>query len=127
MHFNDGLWAFLPKGEQEDDGSTGPGFVERLPSETRPLTTKDTDNELIAAAVTYASLPTFKDSVNSILRCLNVRNVANPECMFPPPPSVANIACSVLFDFAAAFPSVLQAWLLSVLQAIQAPVGFINT
>ena len=60
MHFNDGLWAFLPKGEQEDDGSTGPGFVERLPSETRSLTMKNTDNKLIAAAVTYASIPTFK-------------------------------------------------------------------
>ena len=65
MHFNDGLWAFLPKGEQEDDGSTGPGFVERMPSETRPLTMKNTDNKIIAAAVTYASIPTFKDTVNS--------------------------------------------------------------
>lgn len=43
-----------------------------------------------------------------------------------PPHSVAN-ACTVLFDFAAAFPSVLEAWPLSVLIAIQAPVGFINT
>ena len=47
--------------------------------------------------------------------------------MYAPPHSVANIACSVLFDFAAAFPSVLQAWLLFVLRAIQAPEGFINT
>ena len=110
MHFSDGMLAFSPKGEQEDDGSTGPGFVERLPSETRPLTMKNTDNKLIAAAVTYASIPTFKDTVNCIqqgfvpgrnfvgnvvqldfesrvnaLRCLNDRNVANPECMFPPP------------------------------------------
>ena len=46
-----------------------------------------------------------------------------------PPHSVANIACSILFDFAAAFPSVFQDWLLSVLlaMAIQAPAGFINT
>ena len=154
MHFNDGLWAFLPKGEQEDDSSTastGPGFVERLPTEARPLTMKNTDSKLIAAAVTYASNRTFKGTVNSIqqgfvpgrnfvgnvvqrdfesrvnaLRCLNDRNVANPECMLPPH-SVANIACSVLFDFAADFPSVLQAWLLSVLQAIQAPARFIKT
>ena len=151
MHFNDGLWAFLPKGEQEDDGSTGPGFVERLPSEARPLTTKNTDKKLIAAAVTFASIPTFRDTVNSIqqgfvpgrnfvgnavhldfesrvnaLRCLNDRNVSNPECMLPLR-SVASIACSVLFDFAAAFPSVFQDWLLSVLLAIQAPAGFINT
>ena len=68
MHFNDGLWAFLPKGEQEDDGSSGPGFVERMPSETRPLTMKNTDNKLIAAAVTYATIPTFKDTVNNILQ-----------------------------------------------------------
>ena len=47
--------------------------------------------------------------------------------MYVPPHSVANIACSVLFDFAAAFPSVFQAWLLLVLKAIQAPEGFINT
>ena len=33
----------------------------------------------------------------------------------------------MLFDFAAAFPSVLQAWLLLVLKAIQAPEGFMNT
>ena len=66
MHFNDGLLAFLPKGEQEDDGSNGPGFAERLLSETRPLTMKNTDNKLIAATVTYASIPTFKDTVNSI-------------------------------------------------------------
>ena len=47
--------------------------------------------------------------------------------MHAPPHSVGNLACSVLFDFAAAFPSVLQAWLLLVLTAIQAPEGFINT
>ena len=112
---------------------------------------KNTDNKLIAAAVTYASIPTFKDTVNSIqqrfvpgrnfvgnivhldyesrvraLRCLSNRNVSNPECMLPPH-SVASIACTVLFDFAAAFPSVFQDWLLSVLVAIQAPTGFINT
>ena len=150
-HFNDGLWAFLPKGEQEEDGTSGPGFVERMPGETRPLTMKNTDNKLVAAAVTYASIPTFKNTINSIqqgfvpgrnfvgnvvhldfesrvnsLRCLNDRNVSNPECMLPPH-SVAKIACSVLFDFAAAFPSVFQEWLLSVLLAIQAPAGFINT
>ena len=112
---------------------------------------KNTDNKLIAAAVTYASIPTFKDTVNSIqqgfvpgrnfvgnvvhldfesrvnaLRCLSNRNVSNPGCMLPPH-SVASIACSVLFAFAAAFPSVFQDWLLSVLLAIQAPAGFINT
>ena len=64
-HFNDGLWAFLPNGEQEDDGSAGPGCGERLPNETRPLTMKNTDNKLIAAAVTYAAIPTFKDTVNN--------------------------------------------------------------
>ena len=151
LHSNDGLLAFLPEGGQEDDGSAGPGFVERVPSETRPLTMKNTDNKLIAAAVTYAAIPTFKDTVNIIqqgfvpgrnfvgnvvqldfesrvnaLRCFNNRNDANPECMLPPH-SVGNLACSVLFDFAAAFPSVLQAWLLFVLKAIQAPEGFINS
>ena len=70
---------------------------------------KNTDNKLIAAAVTYDAIPTFKDTVNNIqqgfvpgrnfvgnvvqldfesrvnaLRCLNNRNVANPECMLPP-------------------------------------------
>ena len=134
--FNDGLWAFLPKGEQEDDGSSGPGFVERQPGETRPLTMKNTDNKLIAAAVTYATIPTFKDTVNPIqqgfvpgrnfvvnvvqldlesrvnaLRCLCSRNVSSPADLLPPH-SVANLACTLLFDFAAAFPSVLQSWLL---------------
>ena len=66
----------------------------------------------------------FESRVNA-LRCLSYRNVTNPECMLPPH-SVANIACSLLFDFAAAFRSVLQAWLLMVLQAIQAPVGLIS-
>ena len=49
-----------------------------------------------------------------------------PSACFPPH-SIANIACSVLLDFAAAFPLVFQAWLLSVLLAIQAPAGFVNT
>ena len=108
--FNDGLWAFLPKGEQEDDGSSGPGFVERMPGETRPLTMKNTDNKLIAAAVTYATIPTFKATVNPIqqgfvpgrdfvvnvvqldlesrvnaLRCLCSRNVSSPADPLPPP------------------------------------------
>ena len=112
---------------------------------------KNTDSNLIASAVTYATIPTFKDTVNSIQqgfvpgrhfvgnvvqlgyesrvnasRCPNEKNASNPECMLPPH-SVAKIACTVLFDFAAAFPSVLQTWLLSVLIAIQAPIGFINT
>ena len=47
--------------------------------------------------------------------------------MHASPPFGANIACSVLFDFPAAFPSVFQAWLLSVLLAIQAPAGFVDT
>ena len=109
---------------------------------------KNTDTQLIAASVTYASIPTFKDTVNSIqqgfvlgrnfvgivvqldfesrvnaLRCLNSRNASsNTECMLPPH-SVASLACPLLLDFAAAFPSVLQAWLRMVLQAIQAPCG----
>ena len=33
----------------------------------------------------------------------------------------------MLFDFAAAFPSVLKSGLLAVLYAINAPLGFINT
>ena len=109
LHFNDGLRAFLPKGEQEDDGSAGPGCVEKLPCEPRPLTMKNTDNKIITAAVNYAAIPTFKDTVNKIQqgfvpgrnfvgnvvqldfesrvnasRCLNNRNVANSECMLPP-------------------------------------------
>ena len=112
---------------------------------------KNTDNNLIAAAVTYASIPIFKDTVNSIqqgfapgcnfvgnvvqlgfesrvnaLRCLSSRNASsNTDCMLPPH-SVASLAYSLLFYVAAAFPSVLQAWLLMVLQAIQAPVGLIR-
>ena len=94
---------------------------------------KSTDNKLIAAAVTYAAIPTFRDTVNNIeqgflpghnfvgkvvqldfesrvnaLRCSNNKDDANPECMLPPH-SVGNLACSVLFAFAAAFPLVLQA------------------
>ena len=112
---------------------------------------KNTDNKLIAAAVTYATIPTFKATVNPIqqgfvpgrnfvanvvqldlesrvsaLRCLNARDASSPSDLLPPH-SVASLACSLLFDFAAAFPSVLQSWLLSVLRAIQAPLGFINT
>ena len=70
---------------------------------------KNTDNKIIASALTYATIPTFKDTVNNIqqgfvpgrnfvgnvvqidfesrvnaLRCFNDRNDANPECMLPP-------------------------------------------
>ena len=62
-HFNDGLLAFLPKGAHGDDGSGGPGLVGRMPGETRPLTMKNIDNKVIAAAVTYASIPTFQASI----------------------------------------------------------------
>ena len=89
---------------------------------------KNTDKKLIAAAVTYATIPTFKGTVDSVqqgfvpgrnsvrnvvqldfesrvnaLRCLNDRNADNPECMLPPH-SVAKIACTVSFDFAALSP-----------------------
>ena len=49
-----------------------------------------------------------------------------PLRTFCPPTRFANLACTLLVDFAAAFPSVLQSWLLSVLRAVNALIGFIN-
>ena len=43
-----------------------------------------------------------------------------------PSHSVAMLACIVLFDFAAAFPSVIHKWIRMVLHAAEAPEGLIN-
>ena len=59
------------------------------------------------------------------LRCLRRRNQTDLGCLLPDH-SVASIACLILFDFAAAFPSVFHDWIFIILEAIKAPIGFVN-
>jgi len=55
---------------------------------------------------------------------MSQRNAKSPETMLPAH-SIAKISCLVLFDYAAAFPSVIHMWIRMVLHAVQAPTALI--
>ena len=57
---NDGLFVFIPKGEEKDDNMQAPGVVFRHPSETRPLTLKNVDNKIIAGLINWCISPVVK-------------------------------------------------------------------
>ena len=145
--FNFGIWAFVPKGEEEDDQSNGVLF--RHPLDTRPLAMKCTDNKAVCASTCYALSPVTRSCTSALqracpgrqlgqniieldvesrvlaMRCLDSRETHSMEGNIPPH-QVARLACLMLFDFAAAFPSVFHAWIFLVLKFIKAPIGFVN-
>ena len=141
MNFNHGLFVFIPKivGAIAD-------AIFCHPLELRPLTLKNTDNKIIAGILNWCVHPIVPKTACSLQRgfVAGRQLVQNPVDLdfaarldalrFSADPShnlgfmsklsikkvglVGSIPIMLLFDFAAAFPSVRHRWLMFVLWKI---------
>ena len=146
---NLGIWIF-PRKKPSPSLDPPPMPLHLAPKETRSLTLKCTDNKAncsttIACIAPLTKLTTHSSQngfvpgrqllqnpvdidtcsrINAFL-CMARRSVASLDA--PLDPLLASLlAITALFDFAAAFPSIIHQWIFLVLEAIQAPSGFIN-
>ena len=145
---NEGETVFIPKGQEDDDGRVFKDTVFRAATETRPLTLKNSDNKIVAAVANYAISPTIQkcasvvqngfvhgrqlaqnivdlDHASRVYACRghSVKHpfdsvVASNESF-----CLGQVPVTVPFDFAAAFPSVVHAWLFIVIRYIKMPEG----
>ena len=147
---NDGLMVFIDKLKDETSLSAQPKVVFRHPSETRPLTLKQGDNKHVAATLNFCISPAIVDgaidtqrgfvsgrqlSQNTVdldfhgrkhaLEYFGKSNLKETDMLRVPTKGIAEmIPLLLLFDYAAAFPSVAHAWLFLVLDAIKLWRGF---
>ena len=147
-----GVQAYIPKGTEDEDGDPDANDVShvfRKAGDLRPITLKNDDAKACNATIARAYRPTMKASTSKFqrgfkpgaqitqncveldlesrihaIRCMSQRNAKSPETMLPGH-SIAKISCLVLFDYAAAFPSVIHMWVRMVLHAVQAPTALI--
>ncbi len=137
--FNASLLVFLPKGEFEGDATE----VIRSEMDNRPLSLKNTDNKILAGIQVRAFrrhairntniiqrgfVPTRNflenvvdlDSASRIFSMHFLNQCYNPCAHLPLIPILP------LFDFMAAFPSVIHEWIFLCLRHRGFPIGFIN-
>ena len=146
---NLGVWIF-PRKKPSTSLDPPPLPLHLAPKETRSLTLKCTDNKAncsttIACISPLTKLTTHSSQngfvpgrqllqnpvdidtcsrINAFI-CMARRSVSTIDA--PLDPLLASLlAITALFDFAAAFPSIIHEWIFLVLEAIQAPRGFIN-
>ena len=148
---NFGLFVFIPK---TDDGATlinNRRIVTPPPEDLRPLTLKAADNKTVAGVVNACITPVIKDHALKIQGGFVsgrqfLKNVVDLDCdmrvnaleycdknIYRELDSIklsgrffSNIPIGLLFDFASAFPSVRQAWLMLVLTVLKVPQGILN-
>ena len=148
-NFNHGLFVFIPK-------AVGAMIEAIFchPSELRPLTLKNTDNKIIAGILNWCIHPIIVKTACSLQRgfVAGRQLVQNPVDLdfyarvdalkFSAGPHhklqfmsdlsikklglVSTIPIMLLFDFAAAFPSVRHKWLMFILLKIKLPRGLRN-
>ena len=63
---NDQLMLFPPKGAALDDGVAAKGAVFRHPSELRPLSLKNADNEITGGLANWQLSPAITDNASSL-------------------------------------------------------------
>ncbi len=135
--FNTSGASFLPKGSEEHDWIE----VIREPLQTRPISTKNTDNKLIMSANVLELTPTFKNithpSQNGFVRGRNfLNNILDIDTAgrlysmkyesSDNKQSVSNIPISTALDFETAFPSIIHAWIWAFLRHRSLPQHFLN-
>jgi len=129
MEFNDALTAFTPKGETDDDKQE----VVREPDSTRPLSLKNTDNKSICAVLNRKIRHPIRTAACKIQRgfivgrnfvdnIVDLDTVARIYGMNP----LSLLPLLALYDFGAAFPSVIHQWLFLCLQFAGIPEGMMN-
>jgi hypothetical protein len=124
------LCTFFPaKGDEDLDHTE----ILRSPSDTRPLGLNNTDNKTIAACTNRPLKVPIRDGANKLQNgFIAGRNFLdnivkldaaarvysmNPDSLLP---------VLALFDFGAAFPSVVHQWLVLVFRSVKLPEGALN-
>ena len=152
LDINEGAFHFIPKSANNTSESAAAEVVYRHPSELRPLTLKNGDNKIIAGCASWCISTVISKSAcklqngfihgrqlvqntvdldfSSREHCLsfNASNDLRYRCNLSLARKgiVGLLPILVLFDFAAAFPSVSHNWLRAVLKALQVPRGIMN-
>jgi len=142
--------AFIDKKGEAPIHAQSPGMIFRHPLETRPLSLKQSENKLVASVLNFCISPVVaKCAIDTQRGFIHERILTqNPIDLdyagrlhafeyFADRTSlklihiasmgmVAAIPILVLFDFAAAFPSVAHAWIFTVLRGIKLWGGYIS-
>ena len=154
VDLNDGVMVFAPKGSAEDDFIADPHAVFRRPEELRPLTLKNEDNKTVAGVTNWIITPVVAKSSSKLQNgfkrdCQLTQNVVDldfesrkqtllfqgrfdkfrysEQLILNREGLVNSLPVLMLYDYAAAFPSVSHAWLFMVLNYINIPLGLMNT
>ena len=117
--FNDSVTVFIPKGESDNDLE----LLARHPGETRPLGLKNSDNKTIAATINHSLKPLINDNACKLQRGFiagrnflnNIVDLDSFARIFSDPSNQFLWPILCLYDFAAAFPSILHDYLLAIL------------
>ena len=124
--FNNSISIFPPKGDEEDDDTD----LTRSPMNTRMLSLKNSDNKIIASVINRKMKLIVAETTNPIQRgfvsgrtfLTNVVDVDTYARIASMKQSPSDLAVMAFFDFAAAFPSVLHAWIFLVLAKSKWPL-----
>ena len=128
--FNDSYAVFPPKGHKREDDT----LVTRSPEDTRPLNLKNCDNKSHAGVINNklkrpAAAITHHSQRGFVKHRQGLDNVADVDTQARIVDLVSyalGIPAIVLFDYAAAFPSVAHAYLFLCLSMIKLPKGIMN-
>ena len=126
MDFNTSFICCLPKKPSGHDSIVGDFYA---PKATRPLSLINTDNRLMASAARIRVEPTMEAVISDMQRGFlrgrkMIRNVLDVDLHSMKIALKAERGALVLFDFEAAFPSILQEYLLNMLDALGVPSSF---
>lgn len=125
--FGQALGAFLAKGENELDKWE----VVRDPSDTRPLTMRNTDAKTIAGAANYKIRQEVTNKLHSSQQGFTMggqtgNNIVAIDTWARVLAFDNPWAICILLDLAQAFPSVFHCWIFRILEAYGFPEGFTN-
>ena len=153
MDINDCLFHFIPKSSNNSGDESCGNIVFRHPSELRPLTLKNADDKVVAGCANWCLSPVIEKTASQLQRGFIhgrqlLQNIVDLDFSArersliasgaePRLPFSCDLGLSrrgivgilpilLLFDFAAAFPSVSHKWLRAVLLAIKIPRGILN-
>jgi hypothetical protein len=150
---NFGLFVFIPKSQDGAQLVNGRMVVTTGATDLRPLTLKNSDNKIVAGVVNHAITPVIKHHALKIQRgFVNGRQMVQNSVELDHDMRrnalehhstgssaarelgryrvsgrlFSDLPIGILFDFASAFPSVFQEWMLAVLLVIRVPSGILN-
>jgi hypothetical protein len=135
--FNDSLGIYPAKGTQDDDSES---LGKRAASDTRPLSCKNCDNKTLAGSVNHTMTPHIakhadeqqegfvkgRNGLNNVITIDCHSRAVDAQAADQGPLAVELTPLLLLFDFAAAFPSLAHAFIFAALAYYQVPVGMYN-